>query len=502
MRLISWEFSLFVALTYLIYLALPRRMRPSLICAASLIFYASAGALSLIFVLGVALSSFFLSRMGKRVPIAPYAAILLILSAWVTVKLLFRMGLSPLPMGVSFYSLRVISYLVNVKRGKLSAQRELFKYLLAVSYFPTALLGPVVSLESVQEQLIRGERACGESLAASLLRISWGAFKKVVIADALAAPLAEIADGNGRYGGAYTLLLLVFYSARVYCDFSGGIDVCIGVSRLFGVSLPENFERPFASQSLREFWKRWHITLGAFFEEFVFYPLSLSRPMQSLTRAAKRLFGIKRARKLPVYAATLATWTLTGLWHGARLNFVAWGVINGVLVILSSEISHLRSGMLKKKGITGACVARDEKNRTGTCVARGETPIRKIGCGFAATLSRTRVFLVIGAVRLLDVYGSVTVTAASLLSVLTDVKSYSALLSGGIFEVMALPRLLCVSGGLLLVFFVSNRGIKSDDLAKKPTVAAVCFFSLLLLTAVFGSYGKGFEASEFIYSRY
>ncbi len=473
MRLISWGFLAFVFLTFLMYSIASRRARWGILCAASVVFYMFAGVTSFVFVTVVSATSYFLSLCENKKALASYAAVLVILSVWISAKLLSESGSIILPLGISFYSLRVISYLVKLKRGKISAERNFFKHMLFVSYFPTCMLGPVAEYDEMSSRLFEGHKAGAEETVSAALRVAWGIFKKKVIADALAAPLGVISSEPEIYSGAYTLFLLIFYSARIYCDFSGGMDIVHGVSRLFGIRLSENFDRPFSSRSLREFWNRWHITLGEWFEHYVFYPLSLSKPMRKVTQWAKARLGAQKARKIPVYTATMLTWMLTGLWHGARWHFLAWGVINGALVILSNEATPI--------------FAKIFKTRDGS---------------FLIWLGRIRVFLIIGAVRLLDVYESLPVTLRMVGSIFVDLESYVHVFFGGLSEIIALPKLLAVFFSLILVFLVSERGIKSENIAKKPTAAVACIFLLLLISLVFGAYGEGYVASDFIYSRY
>ncbi len=462
---------LYLPAMLLLYRLIPREKRYILLCAVSLIFYLAFGLLSLLYVLAAALAAYAFSRKRELCRIGVFSLILL----WLSSRYLYESLDTLRIIGISFYSLRVISYLVEVRRGRIDRERDFLKLLLFVSYFPLALQGPVAEHGEISKRLYGGKLASGGESLSALIRILYGLFKKTVIADALAQPLSLVTEE--RRGGAYVLFLLVFYSARIYCDFSGGIDIMLGISRLFGIELPENFDRPFCSLSLREFWNRWHITLGEWFERYVFYPLSLSMPMQRLSRHVRSRLGNKRGRKLPMYFATLCTWLLTGLWHGARANFIAWGLTNGILVIVSSELS--RSGER-----ISARYPRAERSRTLTA------------------LRRTRVFFVIGAVRLLDVYGSVGLTFSRLVSIFSDVASYRTAFSGGLLEIMPLWRLFAVLGALFAVFLVSSLGIKSNDAAKKPFFSAAAVFSLAFCILVFGVYGRGFDGGEFIYSRY
>ncbi len=484
MPLISGRFFLLLISALGVYYAVPKRARWAVLLGVSLLFCASAGGFALAYILTVSLSSYLFALLlqkgakeGSRLVFISsfYVSVILILSAWAAVKLMARHGSLVMPLGVSFYSLRIISYLIDVKRGKSGAEKSFFKLLLFVSWFPCLIQGPVAEYRDINEPLFSGRGARGDELLSGVIRLFFGIFKKVVIANTLREPLLLIAERS--YSGGYVLFLLVLYSAETYCDFSGGIDMALGISGMFGVTLPENFDRPFSSLTLREFWNRWHITLGLWLERYVFYPVSLSRPAQRLSRSARRRLGVKLGRKVPVYFATMLTWLLTGLWHGARANFIAWGLINGILVIISQECTPIFERMSARYPLI-------------------------FESGAVIFLRRVWVFFVIGTVRLLDVYRSVPRTAQMLASVFYDLDGYAGMFSGGLFDIISPERLLAVLLALALVFFVSERRIRSLDAAKGPIKAAVCVFLLAFLSITLGSYGTGFDAGEFIYSRF
>lgn len=486
MQLVSLEFFVFFALLLLLYNVAPRKCRWIVLLCAGLAFYLYAGLFAFLYIIIASLSSYAFALVLQRrkkegggfaLTLVFYIAVLALISAWLILKLISSKGEVILPLGISFYSLRIISYLVDVRRGKAKAEHNFFKYLLFVSYFPIILQGPVVRYGQISSSLYQGRRASGEEMLSGLVLFLWGIFKKVVVANTLAAPLAKIAGESERYSGAYVIFLLCFYSAEIYCDFSGGIDIVRGASGMLGIPLPKNFDRPFASTSLREFWNRWHISLGEYFEHYVFYPLSLSRPMQRLSRRARARLGAKRGRKIPLYIATMTTWFLTGLWHGIAANYIAWGLINGILVLISLNLSpftakiYTRFPRLKEKTL------------------------------LLTLIGRARVFLIIGAVRLLDVYGSVSLTFKMLLTPFYDLASYPDVFQN-MPSLISTPRLFAVICALLIVFFVSEREIKAERVAKSPGKAAAAVFALVLFSITFGAYGMGFDATEFIYSRF
>ncbi len=485
MQLISLDFFLLFAVTLLLYNLFVQRARWRVLLCSSLVFYLWAGLFAFVYMIIISLSSFFLALFLQRrkegskfALILPlYIGVAVTVGAWVALKLISRGGDVILPLGISFYSLRVISYLVDVKRGRAEAQRGFLRYLLFVCYFPVVLQGPIVRYKEISDSLFSGRRAGAEEGISGLLLMLWGIFKKVVVANTLAAPLSKIATESDKYRGGYVLMLLCLYSAEIYCDFSGGIDIVRGASGMLGIALPKNFDRPFASTTLREFWNRWHISLGEYFEHYVFYPLSLSRPMQKISRRARARLGGRRGRKIPLYIATMTTWLLTGLWHGFRWSFIAWGLINGGLVLLSLEFSPIAERFYARHPTLAANKA------------------------LRQWLGRVRVFLIIGAVRLLDVYGSVILTFKMLGTVFYDLSSYGEL-ERGMLSLISVPELLAVAMALVAIFIVSRLEVKSDELAKSPSRAVAAVFALALSSVVLGGYGMGFSAGDFIYSRF
>ena len=493
MQLISISFFLLVGVTYAAYRLFPARLRWTTLLISSLFFYLCAGIVSFIFILFFTLSSFFAALFiaryngqggefvsgGGRREKKRGGALIIFFTVCILLAILMvvREASFVAGLGISFYSLRVISYLCDVKKGRIAPEKNFFKYALFVTFFPLAFLGPVVLYRDMKETLYSGKNACGEDVSRSLLRITVGVFKKVVIANALVLPLEVIVAQPDTYSGAYVLFLLLLYSAEIYCDFSGGIDICIGIAGLFSVSLPENFNKPFSSLSLREFWNRWHISLGEWFERYVFYPISLSRPMQKISRLCRKRFGTRIGKRLPLYAATLFTWTMTGLWHGSEGHFVAWGLVNGVLVLLSQEISRPLSRLCDRYP------------------AWRDSLIRRV-------IARARVFLIIGAVRLLDVYKSLPLTVRMLSTAFYDLGSYRSLLSGGVLELVDPSSLALVLLSLLAIYLFDKKENRAEEISKKPFAAALCIMLLTLSTFLFGTYGLGFDASDFIYSKF
>ncbi len=482
MTLLSLGSFLFLSVGAAVYYVSPVRARVYVLALISAIFYLALGWVSFVCIVAVTLVSFL---VALRVEGRGRTGLCGLLCLSVLFLVLFWVGLRGVsgifgfaaPIGISFYTLRVISYLVDVRRGKVGAQRNFLKYLLYTSFFPIAFLGPVVNFEDCKKTLLQPQKPCWENISGGILRVLFGVFKKTVVADALVESVGKISSEPEMYFGVYVVILIVLYSVEVYFDFSGGIDIALGAAQIFGVALPENFNKPFSSKSLAEFWNRWHITLGEWFEHYVFYPLSLTRTMQKLSRSLRQRLGVSVGKRIPLYAATLVTWALTGLWHGGALHFLVWGLVNGVLVLLSSESSRLLGSVCER--YPRLSYARERMS-------------------FFAPV---RVFFVIGAVRLLDVYKSVALTFGMLASAVVRWDSYVGIVDR-IGEMMSFATVFPIALGILVVFTVSKFGIRAEKICGRPYAFAFCAVGLLLSSLLFGSYGYGFDAADFIYSQF
>ena len=234
-----------------------------------------------------------------------------------------------LPLGISFYTFQSMGYLIDVYNGKYAPQRNPAKFALFISFFPQLIQGPIARFDQLAAQLETPHRFDIANIERGALLMLWGFFKKKVIADR-ALPLVSAVFGRQEaYGGAVIVVAVLLYSLQQYCDFSGGIDLVTGIAELFGIRLAPNFRRPYFSVSLGDFWRRWHISLGAWMRDYVFYPFALTRPMTRLSKAAKARLGADVSRALPAALGHVLVFLLVGLWHGATSNYIFWGLYNG-----------------------------------------------------------------------------------------------------------------------------------------------------------------------------
>lgn len=247
-----------------------------------------------------------------------------------------------LPIGISFYTFQSISYLIDVYNEKYESERNFGKYLLFVSWFPQLLEGPINRYDAMKGSLFQDHDWDAQRAYEALLLILYGLFKKYVIAEQLSPLISQMFDQvDVNIPGSVVVCGILMYSAQQYADFSGGIDIVLGVSRLFGVSMAQNFRQPYFATSLGDFWRRWHISLGAWMRDYVFYPLALLPGMQKLGKWFVKRFpgkwGKHLGRIVPACLANIVVFVIVGIWHGAQEHYLAWGLYNG-LVIAASDL--------------------------------------------------------------------------------------------------------------------------------------------------------------------
>ena len=229
------------------------------------------------------------------------------------------------PLGISFFTFQTVAYMVDVYRGDIKSEKNIFKYALFVSYFPQIIQGPISRYKDLSVKLYSPHKWDTDRNINAVSRMVWGIFKKLVISESAFIAVSAIMGDGSEISGIFVMLL---YMLMLYTDFSGGIDVIMGVSMLFGIELKENFMQPFFASSVSEFWRRWHITLGTWFRDYIYIPLGGNRVSKG-----RLVFNIG------------IIWIITGLWHGANWNYILWGIYFGVFVLLEKLVLH---GFLKK----------------------------------------------------------------------------------------------------------------------------------------------------------
>lgn len=383
-----------------------------------------------------------------------------------------------LPLGISFYTFQTMGYAIDSFRAKKSGQveRNLFKLALFTSFFPQLIQGPISRFGDLKKSLFSPKELRGGHVSKGLLRVCWGFFLKLVVADRLMIPVKALVSQPDVYQGIYVLLAMGLYAITLFADFSGGIGITIGVAKMLGIDVAENFNRPFYSKSIAEYWRRWHITMGSWFRDYLFYPMSVSKPFLKLMKASVKTFGNKVGSRIPVYLSMMILWFFTGLWHGASWNFIVWGLANGVVIATSQELTPLYQ-------------------RFHTRFAIKETRLYR---GFEVV----RTFVLMCFIRTFDIYASVGLTFAMFGSIFTAfiTPQFASVGLGGLG--LGVQDYVVAGVAVLVMVVVGVLKERWKDKALGTNVHVALSLLLLLCILVFGVYGLGYDANQFIYNQF
>lgn len=385
-----------------------------------------------------------------------------------------------LPMGISFYTFQSMGYLIDVYQGKYEAERNPFKFALFVSFFPQLVQGPISRFDALSKSLFEVHRADYRTITFGLQRIMWGFFKKLVIADRILTAVNAIIKDTETYQGAFVFVGMLFYALELYADFTGGIDITIGAAQTMGIEVTENFRRPYFSKNIKEYWKRWHITMGTWFTDYIFYPISICKSMQRLSKFSRKHFGEQIGKRIPVYLSSFVVWFTTGIWHGASWNFIAWGIGNFVVIMISQELEPLYYRFHSRFHVEGKL--------------------------FFKVFQVVRTVLLMSCLRMFDCYRDVPLTFKMFGTMLTEFHisdlTPSAFLGLGL---TGWDYLILAAGTVILtvVSLIQRKGsVREQILSLKAPVRFVLWYGLFLAVLVFGAYGIGYSASQFIYNQF
>ena len=373
--------------------------------------------------------------------------------------------------------------MTDVYRGKISADKNVAKFALFMSFFPQIVQGPIPRHKQLAHQLYEPHSFDYVRVCHGCQLMIWGWFQKLVIADRIAIPVDLIYNNYADYHGLIVFLAAAGYGLQVYADFQGGMDIARGFSQALGIELERNFNQPYFSHSIEEFWRRWHITLGSWMRDYVFYPLSLSKGFTAISRVSRKVLGGFVGKRLPPIMAMFIVYFLVGFWHGAEWKYIAYGVWNGIFIV---------AGILLPEAYQFICDA---------------LHIRREAFGWRAfQVFRTFCLCTLG--RLFSRGTDLTAAFDMFRSIATQWWDISFLLDGtlktlGLDAANWLLLILCIVG-LYLIDAMHERGIHIREAIDRQHIVLRWLVYLLAIDAiiVFGMYGSGYDSASFIYEQF
>ena len=415
-----------------------------LIFVAGLAVYAGYGWAGFAYLACAVLLSYGAGLLTKKARWVMWVAVGLNAAMLTLLKLQGPLGLSlAAPLGVSYFTLQIISYNVDVYKGKYEPERNLFRYALFVTYLPHLFIGPIDRYDTMGRALFEERHMSWENFFAGAARAVWGLFKKLVIASRAGVIIGAISADPEAYRGAYALAAMLLYSVQLYADFSGGMDAVLGISRMLGVRLSENFDVPYLSQSFQEFWRRWHMTLGGWLRNYVYIPL-----------------GGNRKGKVRKVVNLIVTFLVSGLWHG--VEYILWGLFNGIFVAFGTRLQTRWKTL----------------NRVGTVL------LVSLLWSFFVWPDALTALKMVGSLFTTFNYGQFFATVGTLGLTLGD------------WIVLALAF------GALWLYDVKKQKLGAWFASVSPAAKTALICGLAMLVLVFGMYGIGFNAEAFIYSKF
>ncbi len=386
-----------------------------------------------------------------------------------------------MPLGISFYTLTAMGYVIDTGREQCGAETSFPRLLLFLSYFPAITQGPFNRYTKLKQQFETEHIFSYERMLYGVQRFVWGAFKKLVIADRIGIFVDQVfgSDVSAVPGSIYACAV-VFYMLQLYADFSGYIDMAMGVSETFDIALPENFRRPYFAGSVAEFWRRWHITLGAWFKDYVMFSFTMSGMGRKIGKYCKKKWNGMGRHVVPIIG-TMLVWFFTGAWHGRTAAYMLWGLYYGVIMSISLLLeSHYPVWKQKLHIGKGKGYALFGMVRTWAIVFAADVLIRSESLSQAAGIFRAFF------------------TGFQFRALLSKaVTSYG--LSKYEFMLLFLTLLIW-----LAVSVLEERGwdVRRYLAARPAPVRWACYYGIVLLLLITGIYGGNYDTAAFMYQSF
>lgn len=535
MALNSFTFLLFLAVVVTVYYLVPKKFQWLILLIASYGFYLSSGVGHVFYIIGTTLFTYLASHLMqrmrdkqqeeikalgdsitreektamkkagaakiRRIQFATVFINLLVLASIKYINLaigevnsifsLFQWDMTIptvkniiVPLGLSYYTFNSIGYLIDVGRGKLKAEPHFGKFALFTSFFPSIVQGPLFRYGDVGVQLQQEHKFDYDQVKFGAQLILWGFFKKLVIADRISAIPGTIFNPDfTNYTGSEVFFSVLAYSFYIYCDFSGGTDITRGAAQMLGIELPENFNQPFFANSMADFWRRWHMSLGAWMREYVFYPIMLCKPIASLSKKMRKKYGTYAGKLVPSVAAPFTVFFLIGIWHNVTSQYVVNGLYNAILISGSVAMEPVFKKITEKLHINTEAFS-----------------FRLF------QILRTTVLLFIS--RIIVRAPSLGEAWNMIVAMFTDFDLRIFLTNGALYNYGVGKKdfwlLVFAIGILTVVSVLRENGMKMrETLAKQNLIFRwAVMLILIMLIVVFGTYGPAYSAKSFIYGNF
>lgn len=384
------------------------------------------------------------------------------------------------PLGISYYTFSTVGYLLDVYWKRYSYEKNFFRFFLYAIYFPHIVQGPISRYNLLGWELKKELRFDSRRIVFGAELMLWGFFKKLVIADRLNIFVSAVYNGEAHAGSVF-LVAMLFDAFQIYTDFSGYTDIVRGASQIFGVELEQNFNHPFFSRTVPEYWRRWHMTLGGWFKDYVYYPCTISSFMKKLNKKNKARLSERGCRFVTVVIPVFVTWVLTGLWHGTGKTYLCWGIYYSTLITISAAFQPEFKWVTEKLRIRTECFSWRffQMVRTFCCFMGG---------------------------RLLTSPGGLGRTWMVIRNIFFNMRPWNfvdgTLLSFGLNG----PQMVLIAFSLLVLWAVSmmqerfsiREKLAEQNLVFRWGIIYLAIFAVL----IFGIYGIGYDSSAFLYEQY
>lgn len=374
-----------------------------------------------------------------------------------------------LPVGISFYTLQALGYLMDVYRGEIYAEKNFLRYALFVSFFPQLVAGPIERSRNLLVQLGTTRSFRYENLQKGMLLVLYGMFLKMVIADRAAVFVDTVYENSAAYPGFYIVVATVFFAIQIYCDFYGYSTIARGSALIMDIHLMDNFNAPYFAKSVKEFWRRWHISLSGWFRDYLYIPL-----------------GGNRKGSVRKQVNLLSVFMVSGLWHGASASFIFWGLLNGIYQVVEELIFFVKR-----------CLSQHFIVMNGGRESRFSRKLFRTAATFSA-VTFAWLFFRAGGLK----------EAITVLKNMLSVNNWWVLFDGSMYEVgIARNYMNVMIGSILFLFVVDYQKYRGKDAAemflKQGWVFKVIgIMSMIFTILLYGCYGELYDVQQFIYFQF